>query len=80
MINPAVRIRLRDMEKPTIIRSPRNGLWYCGIGITQSLRWVAAYWHTGSSASSRRIIYAAGESPARAFEAWKRRMRYLTLR
>lgn len=76
--NYTVRAALRTLNKPTIIKSLINGHYYCGFGLTQSEKYVAAYYRTPNFPASRYVTcIGKGETPAEAFRAWESKFKWL---
>lgn len=75
--NKEARVRLAEAEKPTIVKSLKNGKFYCGIGLTQSLYYAAANWRHPNQASLRDPLYSTGYTAKGAYDAWVARRAYL---
>lgn len=76
--NATERTRLRVDQLPTLIKSLKNGLWYCGIDVTQSQHFVVAHWRSRPDrASAEKLTYGRGFTPKDAYDAWVTRFRYI---
>jgi len=64
------RRRLCSMEKPILVKSLKNGAWYCALKIGQCWGHVIA--------SSGDV--AKGATPIEAYRKWLSRFRYLHMR
>lgn len=66
------RIRLGKQEKPNIVKSLKNGFWYCGVHVTQcDEKYVANHWnYKPNTASLDRTIYGRGKTPVDAYKTW----------
>lgn len=65
------RRRLAHLEKPVIIVSLKNGLYYCGVNMTQSLKWVGSDYRVDAETSSiNGLVYGRGETTAIAYRNW----------
>lgn len=65
------RRRLGHLEKPVIVVSLKNGMFYCGVNLTQSLKWVGSDYRVDASVSSiNGLIYGRGETAIAAYRNW----------
>lgn len=67
------RLRLANLEKPTIVKSLKNGRWYCGLGVTQGNgKFAAQHWdYPPHRASLNRTTYGSGKTADEAYIAWR---------